>query len=486
MELIRGPWKNLFKGNWDGYEIEVKENPEKEILTLIYEKEKAGAVSLVTRFYHVQGNAHRLTEEFKNYSTIIEKQFPTHKTVFFSISSGPSYSSLELLNQVVEEQFKKIEAEAEDLNEKTRLFSLTLTELKRAGKDVQRELLSDPLLMTSLITGEGKGVEPVRASVKVPLGKTLEGVEKEEDINSFLSTLIIGNEVEVEKAVHVILENAVLAGKIGIVFDYDGSFSKMNYPNRNFDYQKEQQVQPIGLPIKHAEISELGIDLKLLDKKMLAEIFSIDSEGFIAEEAREVMATAFEKNKEEINSLEDLEQKVMMTSDETKKFHVYRAVRWLKVLGKKYPGYFKGETSYRKFIPPYSKSMGSIIRVNVSGEKSMVKKALLYSLVKTMEKDYEKTFSSFQLKSIACLVKGKDYFPTEPVKEIEKELIKTYSKALEKGIGVAAGFESEAEANEFMLDTETIRISFISQSEAAVKERNSRPYRIKLRQNMSS
>ena len=486
MELVNGPWKTLFKGNWDGYEIEVKENPEKIILTLIYEKEKTGVISIINKFYYTQSNATRLMDEFKNYSLLIKKQFPTHNSSFFSISSGPKYSSLELLNETIEDNFKKIEQESEELNEKTRIYSINLTELSHAKEEIQRDLLSDPLMLPGLLSGKESELQINTSSLKVILGKKASGEKTEEKISSFLNTLITGNEHEIKKAVHVILENAVLAGKIGIVFDYDDSFSKMNYPNKEFNFNEYREMQPIGMPIKHVEIPDLGINLRELNEKMLLEIFGLDSENFIGEKTRKIIASVYNKNKEELESLEDMQEEITALTDETKKFYIYKAIRWLKILEKKYPNYFKGKTSYKKLIPTYSKAMGSIVRINVKNQPDMIKKAIVYSLTKAMLKEFKKQAASPQIKSITCLIDSKKYFPVKPKKEIEQELIQVFSEALNYGIGLSAGAETEMDVNEAITEKSTMKISFISEGEAAIKEKNSHPYRTKIRENLTS
>jgi len=486
MELIKGPWKNIFKGDWDGYEIEVKENPEKIILTLVYEKEKTGVISIINKFYYAQGNVSRLMDEFKNYSLLIEKQFPTHKSLFFSLSSGPRYSSLELLNETIENSFKTVEQESEELNEKTKIYSINLTELKHAKIEVQKDLLSDPLMLSGLLSRKTNDLQVMTSSVKVLLGKKTKGEEAEEEIDSFLNTLIVGEDDEIKKAVHVILENAVLAGKVGIVLDNDDSFSKMNYPNRDFNFNEYKQMQPIGMPIKHVEVNDLGINLKKLNEKILLEVFALDSKKFIDEKTRKIITSAYNESKKELESLENLEEKVATITDETKKFYIYRAVRWLKVLEKRYPNYFKGKTEYKKLIPTYSKSMGSVIRIDVKNQPKVIKKALVYSLAKSMMEEFKERGASSQLKTITCLIDSSSYLPLNPKKEVEQELVKVFSDSLNYGIGLCGGAETEMDVNESIVEKNTMKISFISKKEVAVKGRNSRPYRIKIRENLTS
>ena len=486
MELSNGPWKNLFKGNWENYEIEVKQNPRKILLTLIYEKSKAGVISTVNKFYYTDSNPSKLMSEFKDYSLTIGKSFPTHESNFFSLSSGLNYSSLELLNELIEKEFKEIEVKTEQLNEKIKEYSLDLIELNHVSEEKQKDLLADPVLLLGILTNKGMPGEPLTSSVKVLLGKTLKGEEAAEEIDSFKNTLIFGSEGEVEKAIHLMLENLVLSGKIGIVFDENNSFSRMNYPNKEFDFEKYKELQPIGMPVKSVAASEVGIDLKKLSSKMLLEAFCLDSENFIGEKTNQIITSIFEKHKQEINSLDDLETKVMEITDETKKYHVYRAVRWLRVLEKKYPDYFKGSVSYKKLIPSYSTSMGKIVRIEVEEEPKQIRKALAYSLISNLKEDYKKKNYSNNLKVMLCLPDGRNYFPSAPKKEVEDSLISEAQEALNYGIGFAVGAESEEELSDAVVEKSSLKIDFVSKQEIAFMKKEATPYRIKIRENLTS
>ncbi len=486
MDLINGPWKTLFKGEWEGYEIELKQNPKKIILTLIYEKEKSGVVSTLNKFYYTEANTSKLIEDFKDYSISIEKSFPTHSSKFFGLSSGLNYSSLELLNGMIENEFKQIEEKTEGLNEKIKEYSLNLIELNHVSEEKQKDLLADPILLLGVVTSKEMPKEAITSPAKVLLGKNLKGEEAVEEINYFKNSLILGDEEEIKKAIHVILENLVLSGKIGIVLDDDDSFSKMNYPNREFDFEEYKELQPIGMPIKHLRINEIGINLKKMNATSLIETFCLDSENFIAEDAREIIENVFEKEKESINSLDDLETKVMQVTDETKKFHIYRAVRWLRVLEKKYPNYFKSSIPYSKIIPSYSTAMGKIIRVEVKEEPIEIKKAFAYTLISDLKEEYKQKNYSNRLKTEVCLPNGKKFMPSNPKKEIENKLISEAQEAMDYGIGVALGAETEEEINEAITENATVKIQFVSKKEIAFMKKDATPYRIKIRENLTS
>ena len=460
MNLPNGPWKDVFKGDWSGYEIEVKENPDKMILTLIYEKEKSGVVTLLNRFYAAQGNVSKLLKDFKNYSIILEKQFPTHNSLFFSLSTGPRYTSLEMLNESVEDAFKKIEFDHEKLNERTKVYAVNLTELRYAEKKTQKDLFSDPLLLPGLLMKKTAELQTVTADVKVSLGNKITGGKAEEEMQSFLNTMIIGNETQLKRAVHVILENAVLSGKTGIVFDYDDSYSKMNYPNKEFDYDEYKDTQPIGMPIKHLKPEELKIDLNVFNENTLLEVFGLDK-AEIAKETTNLITQIFNKNKGSIQSLEDLEEKLMTITIEAKKFHVYRAIRWIRIIGKQYPEYFSGKLNLSSLIPSYVRTMGSVVRVDAKDKPTIIKKAIFYSLIKSLLKEFQEQAASNQIKVIACLLDANKFIPANPKKEIDVKITETVSKALEYGIGFCGGTESEVDLFSELSEKASIKVNFV-------------------------
>ena len=253
-KLPHGPWKEIFYGEWTGYNINMFENPDKFTLILIYEKGKEreikGVMVLLNKYFVVEGDPSKLAEGLGGYSLVFGKYHPTFKTTYLIIGSGPQYSKEEVVSETVDKAFSIVEKKSEEVMEKSKAFGVNVTELKHAKEEFSARLFSEPTLLPGLVFRE----TPEKIAEKgVVLGKKLDGSMAEENIRNFMSTVVVGKTEQVIHNLHVILENCVLSGITGIVFDDSESFKNMGSPNTSFNYEEFPNLQPIGMPLKNLQ-----------------------------------------------------------------------------------------------------------------------------------------------------------------------------------------------------------------------------------------
>ena len=92
MELAHGPWKEIFKGKWNGYDCAIYSNPEMLTFTTISDKTGTGFICLLNKYYMVEGNISNFARGLSGYSMIFEKHYPTIHAKYLSISTGPLYA----------------------------------------------------------------------------------------------------------------------------------------------------------------------------------------------------------------------------------------------------------------------------------------------------------------------------------------------------------------------------------------------------------
>lgn len=393
LDMPRGPWKEVFHGNWGKNKIFLFKNPDLYTITAVEDREEGelqGFVLFLNKYYVVAGNLSRLNTELGGYSTLLEKNMPTKKGRFFTISTGPEYvePETEKIDSKVEEMFYSLKEKDKKLYELSKAHEVDLTELKHSGEE--SILFNRPNLINALLNPKREEKFKKGATgQKILLGKKLDGRKAEEDINSFQSSIVIGEEDQLERAMHVLLENCVLSGVNGVIFDDSKRYTNLSSPNMEFPHHEYPDLQPIGMPVRNLEPGEVQINLRHLDSKGFREIINIPrGEKTEAEYAGETTAKIVDRiiNEKEPRSLKDIEKELLSTEGraEVEKFHRYRGIRWMKVMNQIYPDFIDGETDLKSLVSAYLQSMGSIIRIDTSILPPEMKRAFTYSFTKKL------------------------------------------------------------------------------------------------------
>lgn len=481
-KLPHGPWKEIFYGEWTGYNINLYENPDKLTLILIYDKgkerETKGVIVLLNKYFVVEGDPSKFAEGLGGYSLVFGKYHPTFKTTYLIIGSGPQYSEEEIVSETVDKAFSIVEKKSEEVMEKSKTFGVNVTELKHAKEEFSARLFSEPTLLPGLVFRE----TPEKVAEKgVILGKKLDGSMAEENIRNFMSTVVVGKDEQVIQNMYVVLENCVLSGITGIVFDNFESFKNMGSPNTSFNYEEFPNLQPIGMPLKNLEPGQVSIDLNMIDSKSFREILGVpEKEGeYTGKIAGDVMDDVIEKKG--FKKLSDLEEKLLSIQEEEKRFHVYRAIRWVKILEKMYPDLFGGKLDPRGIVSTYLKSMGSIVRINTKGLPLKMQKLLIYSTMRSLQEEA----ASRGIRAIICIPDAKKIVSKKPKGEMDIRILEVFSRTGE-GVGFCIGADHDIDINPEIVHDASMRITYVSGNEAAVKIRGGRPYRVKIRPRLSA
>lgn len=493
IDLPFGPWREIFSGEWSGYDVTMCENPDKLVLTIVYEKERdkvTGMVFILYKFYVAEGDPTRLSAALGGYNMILDKLQPAFKKKYFAISSGPRYSKADKdeMDSALQEMFDLLEDQSERANELSRGFEVNLSELKYAREEDISKLFAEPVLMP-ITTVSREGERPTgKITTKMLLGKKSTGEKAEENVQSFLTTIMIGEKDERKTLAHVIMENCVLGGVNTIIFDDDKSYERMATPNKNFDYKAFPDIQPIGVPLKNVTIPEVGINLNMISPEMFREVIGIRGEGkdYLGKVAAELIDGVLQERKEQLTSLSDIEERLLAVKEDVKKFHIYRAVRMMKVLEMSYPGFFGGKVDLTNFISPYLKSIGSVVRIDTSTLPEEMKVLFIYSIVASLYKKYKEEMATKEVKVILVVVDGEKVAPSVPTTNLQKEMLAVLNECGKYGVGICLGTEHETDLNPDIVEKATIKLEFVGEEEVAVKEEHSRPYRMKIRPTLSA
>lgn len=491
MKLPYGPWKEIFAGVWAGYDTALFENPEKVTILVVFDRagdKLKGLLLVMNRYFVVEGDAGPLAAALGGHSLVFEKNQPSGKIKYLAASSGPHYASPEpdAVNTTADAAFRVLQEQTELAIETASTRGVQMTELRLAGEDALKKLFTEPIVLPGLMVS---GTRPgMPTAPKVVLGRKITGEEAEESIDSFASTVIFGEAAQRRRAVQVLLENCVLSGVVAVVFDSEGAYANMTAPNRDFPYDRYPDLQPIGMPIKTLLPENLKIDLNLMDRNMFREAMGlVPSEGeYEGKAAGELIDAALDSLRKQMRSLENIEEKLFTVKEENKMFHVYRAIRMLRVQRRAWPELFDGHMDVKAIVPQYFRTMGAIMRVDISKLPENLQMSLIYSALRSFYEHFKEEGYGKQLRAMIFIPHAANLAPVEPETKLQQGILEALSECADHGVGCCLGVNHDIDLNSDITATATLRLDFIKADEIAVKESMSRPYRMELRPSLSA
>lgn len=481
-----GPWKEIFFGEWSGYETRLYENPDKLSIITVLDRDKnretKGVVIFANKYFVAEGDQSKFAETLGGYCLVFEKFYPNFRAKYLMISSGPKYVEAETISSGVEEALSLVEAKSEEVRDKSKTYDVELTDLKNASDEYSSRLFSEPLLLQGMVFRQ---VSEKVADVSVLIGKKLDGSPAEENLGSFFSTVVIGENEQRKTCLKVLMEALVLAGVTCIVFDEEEAFLGMSTPSKNFAYAEFPNLQPIGMPVKNLEPGKIPIDINLLEEEVFKELLRVgDGENYLGKESAEIIVEALGRNSGRLEGLSDLEERVMEVKEEELKFHAFRAVRWLKVLDKVFPGYIDGRINVDDLVTKYVKTSGSIVRINLKDVPLHIRKAFIYSTMKFLLSEGSRLAERVNI--VGFIPMAEKYVVREPIKKIDKKILEVLTDCQKVGVGFCLSAGHDIDLYPEIVYSASLKIDFVSGNEIAVKERTKRPYRAHLRPRLSA
>jgi len=480
VNLPHGPWKTLLSGVWSGKEISYHENPEHELLVMIYDHRGdaiRGMVFFMVKLFSIDGKVGSFADALEVNSVVIQKKTPTFKGSFLAIMTDPEYirfTPRELIS-AAERHFDEMEKKSAEARKKAGDFSIKLIEQRYAQLDKTNELFGEPLALPSLVVRkEGLGLSSKQPKGRVHLGITLDGKKSEEGIGSFLLTTVFGPDTK--RALHVIMEGCLLNGVSGVTF---GGFEKAEVPNKNTDdYNKYGiDVEPLGMPTRRFwPGSDFFIELGLLNKELFGDIT-----GAGQGKATELIGKVLKKKP---TKMSQIIQELMATKEEENKYFAARGVRVCRLLDLAYPGLFNGKLEPKEIVAPWLKKMGRIAIINTKSLRPSIKKGIIYATIKTLYESYKREFASNAMKVLIVVGEKDIYGKGRTV--LDRETNSLLKLIGDYGIGVCIDAKSAMDIDADIRQNATMQIQTMEANSASVKEHTKRPYRIKLRPTLSA
>ncbi len=356
-DLPGGPWKRVFSGVWNNFNVAVYENEEGILMTTVFPKanEVGWIMVRVDKILMVPRGIEKIEGDLEDKNLhILKQEIPGRKSSYLIILTPPillEFGSKELGSSVfqkvleLEQEEKEIRAIAEEKG-------VELFDLRDAPKRENANILGNPPLLLSLLSVAPEGEEPKKRKLKqIVVGEDEAGVVAvEENLFENFVSIKKGDHRSRAYIAQILIESAIIdPGPIPIILDCEGYNLKLDQPNPYpYDYER------YGLEFKNTAFSVefMGkegvpafiIDLNSADIEVLWRIF-----GLGTDEASTLLLETLMKLREK-GKITDLQQIRSAVEGQDDGWNKARSLRILGVLEKIYAGILGGESNLRGVI----------------------------------------------------------------------------------------------------------------------------------------
>jgi ribosomal protein L28 len=492
MELFKireGPWKKLFEGIFQEYEIALYSNPDSVLMVLILEKEKEKIIGTVLELYKIfysDGESEQFISTLPRNVILIHKHQETVNQKFMLLASKPNYVNWNEkdFQEETDEQLKKLSVSTKMIKEIAKAYDLELIEMHNASNEIKKAFFSEPLMVPITVTPtkiKEKNIESETKIKEILLGKTREGNKIEEPIQLINNSIISGGTKTERKTVMQILIEGMLLNKIpAIIFDYENSFSGLGTPN-NYSELKEFNQEPIGFPVKKFIPGEnLFIELKLFEPQGFTEFI-----GTGDKKPAQIISSLIELN--EFNSIKELIDSIKRkTPDEnSSEYEIHKAKRILQTLDFHYNKLLSQKNSFEELIKIPIKGIGKASLLEMDSLKEKEKFLSTYSVIKLIFESIKKEGKTNQTKTILVLPEAQKIIPKENRNLLQEELIDILKELPEYGCGIMLEVQTSNELDKKTIDYITSTFTVIQGKDIGVQLKNRKSYRAIIKPGLS-
>lgn len=475
-----GPWETIFKGKMYDHEVEIVMNPEKYLLTLIYDIKDGKKVGVL-----VEGQKALVAKgEMGSFIQTLPKRCvgiiktngeKTNKMLF--ISFNPIYVDFkqEDFERKIDNAIKKSLDNIETIIELGKTSSLILTETSMAPETDYSPILGDPFMARSLLSGLKKTamemidftkISTRDEGTKIQLGLSKNREIIKEEIKNLCRTTIIGkNNQEINYATYILIENFLLENETAIIFDSENYFDGLGQSSKKESELKEALVdyEPSGFPIKKFKAKEnFKIELKNLDFNIFFEQMKIKNSE---------LAKAIITYKGDYSTPKELIEKISEIEG-INSFQSIQLERILKIIELNYKNLFEKDDSIVESIKKSAGNLGRATIINIKDLNDEEKIVFVNATLKGLTKEIKDN------KNIIVFIPQVN----EILKQGKQQLIDNVLALENLGIGFVFGTKKDI----LELKTNNVTtINIVNKKDVAVSIKNNRNYRVILRPSLS-
>ncbi len=475
MDVLRlpyGPWKPLFSGKYEGYDISLYQNPDRDFFSVLIDADAdgnpKGLVIIMYKAFLVDGPVTDLIKGIKTRAIAVTKKAGGDVYNFLLLEGGPKYIGLEreeiieTLNKLGNSLYK----DATLLRNIAKALGITVTALRDVPKRVAALLLAEPIVLPNFVGSPG-GITTQDFGKVLPLGKGRNGEVIKEAAIEFGRTAIVGEHaVARKKFFRIVLENILLSGIPAIVVTKDPSkYEKLNQPGSH-DVQN-YGITPIGFPRRVWKLgTDYFLDLNFVDANALANALGVSP----AQKAFKTITEGIAAKRGSINDIMDV-----FSPKGAEKYHNLRAFRIMREAKDEYPNTF-GRNNVSTLLVMGDVGNATVVEVG----ENIITQTALQSLLSNLLEFISKRGKSRKLRGVVFIEDAHRIVPrvSSPVTDA---IVSTLAQLKDYGIGFVFEAEDEIHVHKTLADLAETTVRTVNDDEVGVRLLTKRPYRVKLR-----
>jgi len=469
IEYVNGPWKKVFFGNYDDYDLSISFNDSGYILSEILNKEKTKAVLNISLIIGVFGDAEPFVETLpRNSFYLINHNAKSNNKYLILNGNQEVVNYLQKdLTDYINSQINQLQRASKSIISIASSYEINLKDYSELPSDFKNAIFSSPLNLFSFVYNSNtiKKVEYSKEKSVVSedlfLGNYKSTNEKlSEPLDVFKKTFLFG---DYKKAMRVFLEE-FSHNKINvIVFSNDSSLNNIKYPNES------QSSTSMGFPLIKYSQDKIFVNIADLPDNAFSELISLEAPNI-----SEIISNTISEKKS--NTLDNLMKDISGLSNEKyTSYDINLAIRSLEIVKQESPGIFLGDFSVSDFYKSFGKNLGYINTISLP-ENKFCAKAIIYNVVKKIS----------LLKETPLLIVFDDfsnYFDRNDNSIIAKDFYSVFNNDNNNYYLFAS--KSEVDFSPNLYSNYSSKVSTLDNNELVINLKNGSPVRFVLRDTFS-
>ncbi len=494
-KLRQGPWTTVFEGKFLGHEVELLQNEEGLLLTVIYEKEgeeTRGMLLQAFTLFHAIGEVQGFVEGLGNEALTFSRHDGKSTIHFLIAGSKPEYSRVveESVTDTVDRLIEQARQRGKRLSNISKTYELQLTPLQECSRNVKQIFFSQPFIIPLLQKVEqGKEQEPAAELVSEPrqgeaiiLGITKDEKQVKEPLLFFKNTLVEGKpEQERLHFLCLLIESALISNIVVIIFDEGHYFDGLRRPNRNVPLLQRYKVaiEPIGFPVKNFKAADdIKVDLSSVSIEGLMQTFGCPAATcqLVHEGIENKGIQSMEKLIETVNTAKGQERTFLFERNRVK-----RIIKLIEVL---YPGLFGAGNDMQQIARGWFKAIGRASVIQVDGLDGRARAVLVNSFLNELAAFFKQRHGKGELEAIVVLPNAAKIFPRKQT-ILSKDSVNALKLLQQTGVGFAMTADRILDLDAELAEMADATVSIVKANDAAIQLKGRKSYRVLLRPGLS-
>ncbi len=459
VHLPYGPWKSLLVGSYEGKDVSIYTNPQKDMLYVVVDKDEEGktrglVISVYRPFFVQEGDPVTLITHISGHPVSVIKKWKGEMYKFVIVPAGIKYIGVDPseLRDTVEEMVATLNRMDKNIAVLSRTLGIKVKPFTSVPSSVSAILFSEPSTIAGLLPSYGKS-EDSEEGLAV-LGTLKNGSPATEPLINLRRVIVYGHKEGRKNMFYVLIEEMLKHGVNVIVIT--GEPSKYTYfskAGKKDEMLVKLGVEPEGFAV---EFIEQGIDVKYLDP-----VDVVLTGGEVEKEVFEAMSEVIVKLKSgEGMKRGEIDQKTL------------EANRYLLSL-------ISGVNKVNYPIPSITKrsGRGTLYIVKYKGLEGLL---FLYSLINGVVEGLKRRGKKEIPVTVLAVENAERLFSNNDTLQIKK-FVAYIQQGKDVGLGWLLEAEKDVNIHNILLGMTETKIGAIDSNDVGVRTLLKKPYRMNIR-----